>query len=102
MTSSSELVRNMVMRELDDGVRQDGLWLQAMSECNMDPTKAKQRYITLRCDALNGQVKGELIKQIRGAVAADSGAGAVSGSSSRSPLALADFLKSQVMVGKKP
>lgn len=100
MTSSSELVRNMVMRELDDGVRQDGLWLQAMSECNMDQAKAKQRYITLRCEALNGQVKGELIKQIRGAVAADSGAGTAP--SSRSPLALADFLKSQVMVGKKP
>lgn len=99
MTSSSELVRSMVMRELDDGVRQDGLWLQAMSECNMDQAKAKQRYITLRCEALQGQVKGELIKQIRGAVATDVGGSASNGS--RSPQALADFLKSQVMVGKK-
>lgn len=88
------------MRELDDGIRQDGLWLQAMSESNMDQTRAKQRYITLRCEVLNGQVKGQLIKQIRGAVATD--AGGAGSTQARSPQALADFLKSQVMVGKKP
>ena len=99
MTSSSELVRSMVMRELEDGLRQDGLWLQAMSESNMDQTRAQQRYITLRCEALQGQVRGELIKQIRGAVASD--VGGPSTAPSRSPQALADFLKSQVMVGKK-
>ena len=99
MTSSSELVRSMVMRELEDGLRQDGLWLQAMSESNMDQTRAQQRYITLRCEALQGQVRGELIKQIRGAVASD--IGGPSAAPSRSPQALADFLKSQVMVGKK-
>ena len=88
------------MRELEDGVRQDGLWLQAMSESNMDQVKAQQRYITLRCEALHGQVKGELIRQIRGAVAGGGGASAAS-PETRSPQALADFLKSQVMVGKK-
>lgn len=101
MTSPSELVRSMVMRELEDGVRQDGLWLQAMSESNMDTTKAQQRYITLRCEALHGQVKGELIRQIRGAVA--NGTETTSApAQERSPQALADFLRAQVMVGKKP
>ena len=101
MTSPSELVRSMVMRELEDGVRQDGLWLQAMSESNMDTTKAQQRYITLRCEALHGQVKGELIRQIRGAVAKN-GEAPTASPEQRSPHALADFLRSQVMVGKKP
>ena len=98
MTSSSELVRSMVMRELEDGVRQDGLWLQAMSESNMDQAKAQQRYITLRCEALQGQVRGALIQQIRGAVAADSNgpAAGVQPAGQRSPQALAAFLKSKL------
>ena len=98
MTTSSELVRSMVMRELEDGVRQDGLWLQAMSESNMDQSKAQKRYITLRCEALQGQVRGALINQIRGAVAADANAPSAGASSSggRSPQALAEFLKSKM------
>ena len=91
----------MVMRELEDGVRQDGLWLQAMSESNMDETKAKHRYITLRCEALNGQVKGELIRQIRGAIAQDDGPSGASNTATRSPQALAQLLQSQFMGGKK-
>ena len=96
MTSSSELVRSMVMRELEDGIRQDGLWLQAMSESNMNQTKAQQRYITLRCEALQGQVRGELIRQIRGAVSQNG----VPNPPPQSPQGLADLLKAKFGTGK--
>lgn len=69
----SNMVRALVLRELEAGTRDDGLWLQAMSESKLDKTKAQMRYIELRAHALQGDVKGLLIKQIRGAVAQDSG-----------------------------
>ena len=86
----------MVMRELEDGIRQDGLWLQAMSESNMNQTKAQQRYITLRCEALQGQVRGELIRQIRGAVSQNG----VPNPQPQSPQGLADLLKAKFGTGK--
>jgi hypothetical protein len=70
---TSNMVRALVLRELEAGTRDDGLWLQAMSDSNMDKAKAQVRYIELRSHALQGDVKGMLIKQIRGAVAKDSG-----------------------------
>jgi len=69
--TSSDLVRAMVLRELEEGVRQDALWLQALSESKLDQAKARSRYIDLRCQALQANVKGLLVKQIRGAVASD-------------------------------
>lgn len=62
---SSDMVRSLVMRELQDGVRHDGLWLQAMSECKLDQSKAKLRYIELRMQAMQSDVKKMLIQQIR-------------------------------------
>ena len=70
---TSNMVRALVLRELEAGTRDDGLWLQAMSESKMDKAKAQVRYIELRSQALQGDVKGLLIKQIRGAVAQDGG-----------------------------
>ena len=70
---TSNMVRALVLRELEAGKRDDGLWLQAMSESKLDKAKAQVRYIELRSQALQGDVKGMLIKQIRGAVAQDSG-----------------------------
>ena len=67
------MVRAMVLRELEEGRRDDGLWLQAMSESKMDKAKAQVRYVQLRTDALQGDVKGLLIQQIKGAVAKDAG-----------------------------
>lgn len=67
----SDMVRSLVMRELEEGVRHDGLWLQAMSESKLDAVQAKRRYIDLRMQALQNDVKGLLIRQIRGAVSAD-------------------------------
>lgn len=68
---SSDLVRAVVLRELEDGVRHDALWLQALSEEKLDQARARNRYITLRCQALQSDVKGLLVKQIRGAIAED-------------------------------
>jgi hypothetical protein len=65
------MVRSIVMRELEEGVRHDALWLQALSESQLDATKAKSLYITLRMQALQNNVKGLLIQQIRGAVSSD-------------------------------
>ena len=39
--SSSNMVRALVLRELEAGKRDDGLWLQAMSESKMDQAKAR-------------------------------------------------------------
>ena len=72
-SQSSNMVLTLVMRELEDGKRDDGLWLQAMSESKLDKTKAQMRYIELRSQALQNDVKGLLIQKIRGAVAQDSG-----------------------------
>jgi 3-dehydroquinate dehydratase len=71
--SPSHMVRALVLRELEAGQRDDGLWLQAMSESQLDKTKAQVRYLELRTQAMQSDVKGLLIKQIRGAVAQDSG-----------------------------
>ena len=70
---SSNMVRALVLRELEAGKRDDGLWLQAMSESKLDKAKAQVRYVELRTQAMQGDVNGLLIKQIRGAVAKDSG-----------------------------
>ena len=96
-SQSSNMVLTLVMRELEDGKRDDGLWLQAMSECKLDKTKAQMRYIELRTQALQGDVKGLLIKQIRGAVAKDSGSGVRLGNAN-----LADYLAAKTLTsGKK-
>lgn len=79
----SDLVRAMVLRELEEGIRHDALWLQALSQAKLDHAKAREFYIALRCQALQSDVKGLLVKQIRGAIASDV---------SRKNKGLADFL----------
>ena len=88
--TSSNMVRALVLRELEAGKRDDGLWLQAMSEAKMDTAKAQVRYVALRTQAMQGDVKGLLIKQIRGAVAKDSGGGVLLNNAG-----LADYLKAK-------
>ncbi len=93
---ASNMVRTLVLRELESGQRDDGLWLQAMSESTLDKTKAQLRYIELRAQALQGEVKGLLIQQIRGAVAKDN-AGVRQGNAN-----LAEYLSAKtLMSGKK-
>lgn len=67
----SDMVKALVLRELEEGKRHDALWLQAMSESKMDTTKAQVRYVALRSESLQNDVKGLLIKQIRGAIVQD-------------------------------
>ena len=96
-TQSSNMVRMLVLRELEAGKRDDGLWLQAMSETQMDQAKARIRYLELRTQALQGNVKGLLIQQIRGAVAKDSGSGVRLGNEG-----LAEYLSAKTLTsGKK-
>jgi hypothetical protein len=90
------MVRALVLRELEGGKRDDGLWLQAMSEAKMDKTKAQVRYVELRTQAIQGDVKGLLIKQIRGAVAKDSGNSGVRLNNA----GLADYLASKTLPHK--
>jgi len=96
-SQSSNMVRMLVLRELEAGKRDDGLWLQAMSETQMDQAKAQIRYLELRTQALQGNVKGLLIQQIRGAVAKDSGSGVRLGNAG-----LAEYLSAKTLTsGKK-
>ena len=89
--TSSNMVRALVLRELEAGKRDDGLWLQAMSESKMDKAKAQVRYVALRTQAMQSDVKGLLLKQIRCAVAKDSG-----GTGTRlNNASLADYLKAK-------
>lgn len=67
----SPIVRAMVMRELEEGVKHDALWLQALSESKLDPKQTQLRYVALRSQAIQKDMKGLLIDQIRGAVAKD-------------------------------
>jgi hypothetical protein len=39
-------------RESQSGVRRDGLWARALSECDMDPEKAKATYFRMRVQTL--------------------------------------------------
>ncbi|NBU18199.1 MAG: hypothetical protein EBS44_02880 [Betaproteobacteria bacterium] len=68
---ASPIVRAMVLREIEEGVKHDALWLQALSESKLDPAQTKLRYIALRTQAIQRDMKGLLIDQIRGAVAKD-------------------------------
>ena len=68
---ASPIVRAMVLRELEEGVKHDALWLQALSDSKLDPTQTKLRYIALRSQAIQSNMKGLLMDQIRGAVAKD-------------------------------
>ena len=66
-----ELVRALVLREMKDGVRRDGLWSQALSESGMDTKKATARYIELRVQTLKDEMREVMIRQIKSAVSQD-------------------------------
>ena len=66
--NASNMARALVQRELEEGKRHDGLWLQALSESKLDQTLAKVRYIEVRTMAMQSEMKNLLLQQIRGAV----------------------------------
>jgi len=53
---SEELLHAMVMREMQQGIRRDGLWAQALVEAEGDPQKAQAAYIRLRLVATRLQI----------------------------------------------
>ena len=66
---AEELLYAMVMREMQQGIRRDGLWAQALAENDGDPQKAQAAYIRLRLVTLRQETTGLLVKNIKGAVA---------------------------------
>ena len=44
------------LREIESGVRRDGIWARALSECTMDQAKAAARYIELRVQAMKDEL----------------------------------------------
>jgi len=63
---SDELAHALVLREMKDGIRRDGLWAQAMSESEMDSNKATARYIELRVQSMKDELRQQMLKQIKG------------------------------------
>ena len=66
---AEELLYAMVMREMQQGIRRDGLWAQARAETDGDPQKAQAAYIRLRVVTLRQETTGLLVQKIKGAVA---------------------------------
>ena len=67
--SPEELLYAMVMREMQQGIRRDGLWAQALAESEADPQKSQAAYIRLRVATLRQETTGLLVQKIKGAVA---------------------------------
>ena len=44
------------MREIESGIRRDGIWAMALAEANMDQSKAAARYIKLRVQSLKDEI----------------------------------------------
>ena len=63
--NASDMARALVLRELEEGKRHDGLWLQALSESKLNQDQAKTRYIELRTLAMQSEIKSLLLQQIR-------------------------------------
>lgn len=53
-----------VLREMEGGIRRDGLWAKALSDSQMDQTNAKALYIKLRVQSLKDEAE-LLLKQCR-------------------------------------
>ncbi len=43
------------LREIQSGLRRDGIWARALSECSMDQAQAAARYIELRVQAMKDE-----------------------------------------------
>ena len=44
------------MREIESGIRRDGIWAMALAEANMDQSKAAATYIKLRVQSLKDEI----------------------------------------------
>ncbi len=53
---SDEALYAIALREIESGIRRDGIWAQALSDSSMDQARAAARYITLRVQALRDEL----------------------------------------------
>lgn len=53
---TEEVLYAEVLREVEGGVRRDGLWAKALSETDFDEAKAKSLYIKLRVQSLKDEL----------------------------------------------
>lgn len=53
---SDEALYAVALREIESGLRRDGIWAQALSECSMDQARAAARYIALRVQSLRDEL----------------------------------------------
>ena len=53
---TEEILYAEVLREVEGGVRRDGLWAKALSETDFDEAKAKSLYIKLRVQSLKDEL----------------------------------------------
>ena len=53
---TEEILYAEVFREIESGVRRDGIWAKALSESEMQEGLAKAKYIKLRVQALKDEV----------------------------------------------
>ena len=63
--NASDMARALVLRELEEGKRHDGQWLQALSESKLNQDQAKTCYIELRTSAMQSEIKSLLLQRIR-------------------------------------
>lgn len=61
---TEEILYAEVLREMEQGIRRDGLWAQAMSSSNMQENEALAKYITLRVQSIKDEIS-LLKKQIK-------------------------------------
>ena len=54
---SEEMLYAEVLREIENGIRRDGLWAKALSQSNMQQDTAKALYIKLRVQSLKDEVE---------------------------------------------
>ena len=54
---SEEMLYAEVLREIENGIRRDGLWAKALSQSNMQQDAAKAQYIKLRVQSLKDEVE---------------------------------------------
>jgi len=52
-----EMLYAEALREMEDGLRRDGLWAKALVECNMRQSDAQASYLKLRVQSLRDEIE---------------------------------------------
>ena len=56
---AEEMLYAEAMREIEQGIRRDGLWGKAIADSDGEETKAKAQYLNLRVQALKDELQKE-------------------------------------------